>query len=126
VLPCHCALPLWERQPRYCLLTRVAYCPRLQMVLHSLDPSSSQYNQPLPLSLHGEVDLELLHRSLLAIMARHQPLRTVYRQAADGAGWTPTTFTPSGECAVQRLPTGRPVVIEPPHHSSPPQRPSSR
>jgi len=66
------------------------------LILHTLDPGSSQYNQPLALAIHGEVDAALLQRSLQALIARHAPLRTVYKPSLDGATWAPLAFPASG------------------------------
>lgn len=58
------------------------------LMLHSLDPSSGFYNQPLALGLYGAVDKDLLDRCVQAIVARHDALRTVYA-AGPGGAWVP-------------------------------------
>ena len=78
------------------VLTEAAVLP-LQLVLHSLDPASSQYNQPLPLALHGEVDAGLLQQSLQAVVSRHAPLRTVFKPSVEAnTPWVPVTYPGSG------------------------------
>ena len=58
------------------------------LMLHSLDPSSGFYNQPLTLGLYGAVDTALLDRCVQTIVSRHDALRTVYK-AGPGGTWVP-------------------------------------
>ena len=47
--------------------------------LHQLLPSSSAYNVAVRVDIPGPVDREVLQRSLDAVMARHEVLRTTFR-----------------------------------------------
>jgi amino acid adenylation domain-containing protein len=49
-----------------------------------LDHSSAVYNVPMPTRLRGRLDLEALHSSLDALVARHAALRSTFR-TVDGA-----------------------------------------
>src|SRR5690349_11975551 len=51
--------------------------------LTQLEPENPSYNVPVALRLTGDLDLEALERSLNAIVARHEPLRTKFA-AVDG------------------------------------------
>jgi amino acid adenylation domain-containing protein len=51
--------------------------------LSRFDPQSPAYNQPKAIRLQGSLDVEILKRSLEAIIARHEVLRTTY-SAIDG------------------------------------------
>ncbi|KAL4522647.1 hypothetical protein Ndes2526B_g01009 [Nannochloris sp. 'desiccata'] len=48
------------------------------LMLHSRDPKSGFYNQPLILGLFGSVDIERLHKCIESLVARHDALRTTY------------------------------------------------
>ncbi|MCO7226824.1 non-ribosomal peptide synthetase, partial [Pleionea sp. CnH1-48] len=43
-----------------------------------LEAESHQYNMPLTLELKGNLNVDLLNRTLATIIQRHQPLRTIY------------------------------------------------
>nr|WP_227027201.1 non-ribosomal peptide synthetase [Corallococcus soli] len=47
--------------------------------IDQLEPDSSLYNVPLALKFVGSLDVHALHRSLDALMARHEALRTTFR-----------------------------------------------
>ncbi|WP_248920520.1 non-ribosomal peptide synthetase [Pseudomonas entomophila] len=49
-------------------------------LLWQLDPQSSAYNQPALLRVRGDFDRQRLARSLRALVARHEALRTNFRQ----------------------------------------------
>ena len=49
-------------------------------LLWQLDPQSSAYNQPALLRVRGQFDRERLAQSLRALVARHEVLRTNFRQ----------------------------------------------
>lgn len=80
------------------LLQPAALAPCAQLILHSLDPASSQYNQPLALELYGRIDSELLRHSLQALAMRHDVLRTSYRATPDGS-WQPVVHPPTSPMA---------------------------
>nr|WP_279636949.1 non-ribosomal peptide synthetase [Corallococcus llansteffanensis] len=50
--------------------------------IDQLEPGNSLYNMPLPLRLIGALDVDALHASLDALMARHESLRTTFRMEA--------------------------------------------
>ncbi|MEM7585289.1 MAG: amino acid adenylation domain-containing protein, partial [Acidobacteriota bacterium] len=47
-------------------------------LLHQLDPNSAAYHLPVVLQLRGDLDLGALQTALLAIVDRHQALRTTF------------------------------------------------
>ncbi|WP_168356379.1 non-ribosomal peptide synthetase [Lysobacter enzymogenes] len=56
----------------------VSNAQRRLWFLHQLEPEQVRYNMPLRLDLDGELDVAALRRSLDALFARHQALRTVF------------------------------------------------
>ena len=58
------------------------------LMLHSLDPKSGFYNQPLVLGLYGALDVDLLDRCIQNMVARQDALRTTYVAGAVGT-WAP-------------------------------------
>ncbi|MEU1517123.1 non-ribosomal peptide synthase/polyketide synthase, partial [Streptomyces sp. NPDC005811] len=52
--------------------------------LHRLDPAGAAYHIPLAWRLDGPLDRAALARALADVVARHEALRTVFPQAADG------------------------------------------
>lgn len=48
-------------------------------LINVMNPGDAAYNMPLFLRMRGKLDLPLLQSSLDALLARHEPLRTVYR-----------------------------------------------
>ncbi|HEU0013521.1 MAG TPA: amino acid adenylation domain-containing protein [Longimicrobium sp.] len=53
-------------------------------VLDRMDPGSAAYNVPVPLRLHGPLDVRALERALDALRLRHETLRTTITER-DGA-----------------------------------------
>ncbi|WP_282778393.1 non-ribosomal peptide synthase/polyketide synthase [Nocardia sp. CC201C] len=53
--------------------------------LNRFDRTSTAYNIPLALRLSGELDVEALAAALGDVIERHESLRTVYPETADGA-----------------------------------------
>ena len=90
-------LPLIRPLPRSLLPPSPPLPP--QLILHSLDPGSSSYNQPLPLAIHGTVDPARVRAALEGVVARHSVLRTTFRPTTDG-GWRPVVH-PAGSQAAQ-------------------------
>ncbi|UZN03730.1 hybrid non-ribosomal peptide synthetase/SDR family oxidoreductase [Cellulomonas sp. S1-8] len=53
-------------------------------VHHRRSPGTTSYNLPLPLLVHGDLDVDALERSLDLVVARHESLRTTYGETAAG------------------------------------------
>ena len=51
---------------------------------HKRSPEETSYNLPFPLLIRGQLDVLALERSVNAIVARHESLRTTYTEGADG------------------------------------------
>lgn len=64
------------------------------LFLNSLDTTSGFYNQPLVLALYGEVDASLLHKSIQAVIGRHDALRSTYVHLRTG-DWMSVIADPS-------------------------------
>ncbi|MDV6293933.1 non-ribosomal peptide synthetase, partial [Rhodococcus aetherivorans] len=52
--------------------------------LNRFDPESTAYNLPTVLRLSGDLDVEALRAAVVDVVARHETLRTVYPETADG------------------------------------------
>jgi len=63
----------------------LSYAQRRQWFLWQLEPHSAAYNMPVALRLSGVLDVEALRRSFEALVARHETLRTTFRQDGDEA-----------------------------------------
>ncbi|WP_342651311.1 amino acid adenylation domain-containing protein [Pseudomonas sp. REB1044] len=58
----------------------LSYAQQRQWFLWQLEPDSAAYNIPSALRLTGELDVEALRYSFASLMARHETLRTTFRQ----------------------------------------------
>ncbi|MFV2949381.1 amino acid adenylation domain-containing protein [Pseudomonas japonica] len=75
----------------------LSYAQQRQWFLWQLEPDSAAYNIPVALRLDGALDIEALESSFSALIARHETLRTTFRQ--------------DGEQAVQIVHPAAPLVL---------------
>ncbi len=77
----------------------LSYAQRRMWFIHKFDGPSSTYNIPLALRLKGELDAEALAESLRDVVARHESLRTVFTEDAEGVPYQ--RVLPVGEARVE-------------------------
>lgn len=77
-----------------------------------LEPNSSAYNMPMAVRLEGKLDLAALERALVAVVRRHEGLRTTFSAGDDGL---PVQF-------VQPTPSRWPLTLMDLSHLSSPER----
>ncbi|WP_193075958.1 non-ribosomal peptide synthetase, partial [Pseudomonas sp. FME51] len=63
----------------------LSYAQQRQWFLWQLEPESAAYNMPAALRLKGELDIEALRLSFESLVARHETLRTTFRQDGEQA-----------------------------------------
>ncbi|MCU1734443.1 MULTISPECIES: non-ribosomal peptide synthetase [unclassified Pseudomonas] len=63
----------------------LSYAQQRQWFLWQLEPDSAAYNIPVALRLKGSLDIEALESSFAALIARHETLRTTFRQDGEQA-----------------------------------------
>ncbi|TBV01689.1 condensation domain-containing protein, partial [Stutzerimonas kirkiae] len=63
----------------------LSYAQQRQWFLWQLEPESTAYNMPTALRFKGELDIEALRSSFETLIARHEPLRTTFRQDGEQA-----------------------------------------
>ncbi|WP_410660540.1 amino acid adenylation domain-containing protein [Amycolatopsis sp. lyj-112] len=76
----------------------LSYAQRRMWFIHKFDGPSSTYNIPLALRLTGELDADALAESLRDVVARHESLRTVFAEDAEGVPYQ--RVLPVGEARV--------------------------
>ena len=90
---------LKDRKP-----ARLSPGQRRLWLLHRLEGPDSRYNNGMALRLRGRLDHAALERALGLVVDRHEPLRTVFREA--GAGLEPVPeILPPGPTELPTLPT---------------------
>ena len=70
--------PMVPREPQEAAV--LSFAQQRQWILWQLEPHSAAYNIPLALRLRGELNVEALRLSFQALIARHESLRTTFRQ----------------------------------------------
>ncbi|MCV4281991.1 non-ribosomal peptide synthetase [Pseudomonas capsici] len=63
----------------------LSYAQQRQWFLWQLEPQSTAYNMPVALRLNGSLDIDALEQSFTALIARHETLRTTFRQNGEQA-----------------------------------------
>ncbi|MFH7375344.1 amino acid adenylation domain-containing protein, partial [Pseudomonas syringae pv. tagetis] len=63
----------------------LSYAQQRQWFLWQLDPESTAYTIPAALRLSGSLDIAALEQSFSALIARHETLRTTFRQDGESA-----------------------------------------
>ena len=76
----------------------LSYAQQRMWFLWQLDPQSGAYNLPSAVRLQGALDEAALEQAFASLIARHETLRTVFRQDEDGH--------------VYRLPAEQPLIVE--------------
>ena len=85
------AIPQVEEREGYVLSSS----QRRLWILNKLEPDNTAYNMPGASAFEGELDPLVLERSFLALLARHESLRTVFRE--NEAGEVFQYILPAGE-----------------------------
>jgi len=74
--------PVWEKVDREQPLP-LSYGQQRLWLLWQLDPAGAAYHVPATLRLSGTLDVQALQRAFTALTARHELLRTTFRQDGD-------------------------------------------
>ncbi len=64
--------------------TPLSYAQQRLWFINQFDVTSPMYNMPVALDIRGFLDVEALRAAVVAVMTRHEPLRTVYPLGEDG------------------------------------------
>jgi non-ribosomal peptide synthetase component F len=64
--------------------TRLSTAQERLYFLDLLDPGNTAYNVPVTIGIHGPLDVPVLRDALASLVARHDALRCVFTQTADG------------------------------------------
>jgi len=92
--------PMFTRDPDEPLL--LSYAQQRQWFLWKMDPQSPAYNIPLAIRLRGALDIDALRRSVAALVARHETLRTLF--AEDEQGRVSQVIVPQLEVPLEVVP----------------------
>lgn len=76
----HSSIPLVEEQEGY----PISDAQRRLWVLSQFDGGNEAYNMPRSLMLDGNYDIEKFKKSILAVISRHEILRTVFKKNKEG------------------------------------------
>ncbi|TBV09727.1 non-ribosomal peptide synthetase [Stutzerimonas kirkiae] len=76
--------PVFQRVDRVQPLV-LSYAQQRQWFLWQLEPESTAYNMPTALRFKGDLNIEALRASFEALIARHESLRTTFRQEGEQA-----------------------------------------
>ncbi|MFD8572356.1 amino acid adenylation domain-containing protein [Streptomyces sp. NPDC059639] len=74
----------------------LSYAQHRLWFLNRMRPGDPSYNLPMAVALRGRLDTAALHRALGDVVARHESLRTVFREAADRSGTPVQRVLPAG------------------------------
>ncbi|MGY2224210.1 amino acid adenylation domain-containing protein [Pseudomonas gingeri] len=82
--------PATAATPTFALADRsqplaLSYAQQRQWILWQLEPDSAAYNIPAALRLNGSLDSQALRRSFETLIARHETLRTTFREEGEQA-----------------------------------------
>nr|WP_175653859.1 non-ribosomal peptide synthetase [Pseudomonas sp. Marseille-P9899] len=75
--------PIFKREVE--ASSALSYAQQRQWFLWQLEPHSAAYNIPVALRLKGALDIQALEGAFGALIARHETLRTCFRQEGDTA-----------------------------------------
>ncbi|WP_308192485.1 non-ribosomal peptide synthetase [Gordonia sp. 'Campus'] len=62
----------------------LSYAQQRMWFLNQFDVTSPVYNMPVAFDIVGDLDASALRTAIVAVMTRHEPLRTIYPVGADG------------------------------------------
>ena len=65
-------------------MTPLSYAQRRMWFINRFDPDSPAYNIPLAVRLTGALDVDALQSAVFDVLERHESLRTIYPDSADG------------------------------------------
>ncbi|MBV9624350.1 MAG: amino acid adenylation domain-containing protein, partial [Acidobacteria bacterium] len=65
----------------------LSFAQQRMWLIQQLDPESYLYNEPRALRIHGQLGAGVLERALNSVIARHEVLRTTFREDRNGELW---------------------------------------
>nr|UKU09925.1 Luz2 [Actinomadura luzonensis] len=87
----------------------LSFAQRRLWFIHRFEGPSPTYNLPIVLRLTGELDVPALRAALLDVVTRHESLRTVFREDAEGMPYQ--HVVPPGEVVLD-MPVTAPAELE--------------